>query len=579
MTNILRQYGIKEVADVTFYELDNDQPGNPVLMLDTLKISSIELTSESTDAKGGKGNAPLITWDYGKEIVLKIEDALFSARSLSLATGKFSKPELGEETMRRVNVYGIHKDTKIWKKENNNWVSQIKTATLANKVSSSGLTVDGKFLLGKVTMRTPKGVEVDLWKDLNDKDLQTKLLNDCFYENENKGEIYLKSGYYLFAVITNLAPQDGVIIGADSYPGTYYIVGDTVIRDANTGADRLYRFVIPKAKVLLENNTIAMEAEGDPAVLSMSLKVLKPKTGPMMYCQDYLDFYGVSVQMRTFLAAINTDSEPSEEEMEEAKKQALEIEGQNGNLAEVNGKTYITRSIPMASRFPKARVLRLDNNTSVEVVSSNQTIVEIWEPPTDDPKYPGPEKSTSKGFSYGAKTAYHETDIKQTKQETNKGTAVVELMRVDGVILSLINVDSATIGIHYPSRTLAYCKVVLDESNGHVWIAVNIDTEGNATFDYWIDPDWIYSKEGYAWIVKMAGRVIMDGITLFNPFGKAASLGTRIIMSLGNRFALRAAVFQLDETLKALQQNYKLTIEVMDYIKQEMKEIINEGGN
>ena len=46
MASILDKYGIKEVADVTFYELQNGQPTNPVLYLDTLKVSTIEQTAE-----------------------------------------------------------------------------------------------------------------------------------------------------------------------------------------------------------------------------------------------------------------------------------------------------------------------------------------------------------------------------------------------------------------------------------------------------------------------------------------------------------------------------------------------------
>lgn len=64
MASILDRYGIKEVADVTFYDLDeNGAPTNPVLYLDTLKVSTIEQTGEQSDATGGKGNAPLIIWD------------------------------------------------------------------------------------------------------------------------------------------------------------------------------------------------------------------------------------------------------------------------------------------------------------------------------------------------------------------------------------------------------------------------------------------------------------------------------------------------------------------------------------
>ena len=64
MASILDRYGIKEVADVTFYKLDeNGKPQEPVLYLDTLKVSTIEQTAENTSARGGKGNPELIIWD------------------------------------------------------------------------------------------------------------------------------------------------------------------------------------------------------------------------------------------------------------------------------------------------------------------------------------------------------------------------------------------------------------------------------------------------------------------------------------------------------------------------------------
>ena len=88
MANILDRYGIKEVADVTFYEIGTDgNPGAPVLYLDTLKVSTIEQTAENAEARGGKGNPALISWDYGKEITVTLEDALYSAKSLALMFG------------------------------------------------------------------------------------------------------------------------------------------------------------------------------------------------------------------------------------------------------------------------------------------------------------------------------------------------------------------------------------------------------------------------------------------------------------------------------------------------------------
>ena len=60
MASILDRYGIKEVADVTFYKLDETgKPTYPVLYLDTLKVSTIETTAESTEARGGFNIYPL----------------------------------------------------------------------------------------------------------------------------------------------------------------------------------------------------------------------------------------------------------------------------------------------------------------------------------------------------------------------------------------------------------------------------------------------------------------------------------------------------------------------------------------
>ena len=93
--NIFEQYGIKEVADVTLYAIELDENDEeiyiPVLYLDTLKISSVEQTAEQTSARGGLGNPHLITWDYGKEITVNLEDALYTPASMSMLwDGKYA---------------------------------------------------------------------------------------------------------------------------------------------------------------------------------------------------------------------------------------------------------------------------------------------------------------------------------------------------------------------------------------------------------------------------------------------------------------------------------------------------------
>ena len=98
----IRQFGIKEVADVRFYKVGDIEVDTTtgkvvytgateptaVLALDTLKVSTLEFTAEQAEARGGKGNPPLIIWDYGREVNVTLEDATMSIDSLEVMFGE-----------------------------------------------------------------------------------------------------------------------------------------------------------------------------------------------------------------------------------------------------------------------------------------------------------------------------------------------------------------------------------------------------------------------------------------------------------------------------------------------------------
>ena len=89
------KFGAKEVMDVVLYDMETDKP---VIQFDSLKTSSISVTSEKVYARGGKGNPKLITWEINKEATLTIEDALISPKSLELISGIARK--VGVQTIR-----------------------------------------------------------------------------------------------------------------------------------------------------------------------------------------------------------------------------------------------------------------------------------------------------------------------------------------------------------------------------------------------------------------------------------------------------------------------------------------------
>lgn len=70
------------------------------MYFDTLKVSTVEQSAEQTSARGGVGNPELITWDYGKEISVSLEDALFTPASQSLMWG-------GKFGIKKTKIYGV----------------------------------------------------------------------------------------------------------------------------------------------------------------------------------------------------------------------------------------------------------------------------------------------------------------------------------------------------------------------------------------------------------------------------------------------------------------------------------------
>lgn len=257
MANILDRYGIKEVADVVFYDIDsNGKPKNPVLYLDTLKVSTIEQTAEEAEARGGKGNAALIAWDYGKEITVTLEDALFSAKSMAIMFGNgkvknFTSPEpsnSGSFIMKTI---------------------QISTDEAGKVPAAEWVAPDGK----KHTMLNPKYYFADGTEVKPDNGVIKK--DGTPYKNEK-----------MFCSFDLRAEGAVIEVSANSFPGTYYVVGDTFARSESSGIDEMFQFIIPKAKVTSEN-TITLEAEGDPSVFNMNLKVLRPADGVMMRLVKY----------------------------------------------------------------------------------------------------------------------------------------------------------------------------------------------------------------------------------------------------------------------------------------------------
>lgn len=221
---------------VTFYDVNDDgSRGAPVLYLDTLKVSTIEQTAEEAEARGGKGNPPMIIWDYGKEITVTLEDALFSVKSMAIMFGDGTADDLTTIT---------------------------KTQTFKGTAVPTQYDIPGR-----------KPVTIT-----------SSTIYDATGSVVPSGS--LQEGTTYFQTFDLTVTGSSIEISAQTFPGTYYVTGDTYARSETTGKDEFFQFIIPKAKVQSEN-TITLEAEGDPSVFNMSLRVMRPADGVMMKLVKY----------------------------------------------------------------------------------------------------------------------------------------------------------------------------------------------------------------------------------------------------------------------------------------------------
>ena len=225
----------------------------PVLFLDTLKVSTIEQTGQSVYATGGRGNSNLIGWDYGKEITLTLQDALFTPASMSAIFGSYEGTDFRNGVKEAKTIDRMEKCT-----AKRNFI--VPAGNQNGTPAEADQTAQAVFYDPRTMEPYQDGTPIA------EGEVFYKFTRSIAYEGQSIGNV--------------------IEISADKFPGTYKIVGDTYVRAENGGEDQRFQFIIPKAK-MTSDQTITLEADGDPAVFDMNLTVLRPEDGIMVKFVQY----------------------------------------------------------------------------------------------------------------------------------------------------------------------------------------------------------------------------------------------------------------------------------------------------
>lgn len=258
------KFGMRECCDVVFkakYPMQIGKKifykGEPVIIFDTLKTSTLEGAATTVYAQGGRGNARLLAWEGDRTMTFTMEDALISSEGLAILTGAgLIEAGAGEDA-----IYVHVTASKSVSAPVENKITVEVDETIAN--------TDGKH-----------HCYVMLFDD-ND-----NLLCEPFSSDSKAGELKidgksieitttnagdLKNAAVAFVDFYTLK-DSGVTqidIEPDKFGGNFYIEGSTLYR-ATSGQDLPAEIIIPDGKVQ-SNFSFTMAGTGDPSTFTFTV--------------------------------------------------------------------------------------------------------------------------------------------------------------------------------------------------------------------------------------------------------------------------------------------------------------------
>lgn len=245
------RWAIREAGEATFYDLTD---GHAIVTLTTLKTSGVETTGETVYARGGRGNAKLVGFSSNRESKINLEDAIFDNKAVAMLTGNNILE--GKKTVDRRDVITV----------TSNKASLQKTPKGA-LISVYEVNPDGTN--GKeYTLGTPA-------TNVNDFSIAAKELTfNVGVVNNTKVRVYYK--------VETALDAKTIKVTSDKFGGSFRVTLDVLVVDEFTKKAFQGQLNIPNAK-FEDSFNLDFAADGDPAVLTLPLEILKSPVNTDMW--------------------------------------------------------------------------------------------------------------------------------------------------------------------------------------------------------------------------------------------------------------------------------------------------------
>jgi len=251
----IKRWAIRDAGIATFYALKNitggAQLGEPIVTLPSLKTSGVETSGETVYARGGRGNAKLVGFSSNREATLTLEDALFDNEALAMLTG--NDITAGTQEVFPVEYFTVATPgaTESFDLKGTPVTGSIKSYPFVDGMK------EGSTLLTEGAV-TDKAIELDTTA------LTAGDMIVVYYTAETDAE------------------ASRVKVTSDKFGGTFKLVIDLLVTDSVSKENFAGQLIIANAK-FEDNFTLDLAADGDPAVLNLTMEVLKSPTNTDMW--------------------------------------------------------------------------------------------------------------------------------------------------------------------------------------------------------------------------------------------------------------------------------------------------------
>lgn len=214
-----KQLGIKEVLNFNVFDYST---GASLFFVDYAGNTSIDMSAERLDLRGGQGNYKLLSFDHTKDATMKCELPLVDLEFIALLTGK----DLS------VGAANVNK-------------RQVLTVDASNQVTISSTPVTGTMKIYLLSGDRDNGTEQTVGVPATTENTYsitdwTITLNATTCPEDTK--VVVTYDYATDATARKMT------FTADKFPGYFRITGDGLVSDQVTGASVVTKFEILKAK-------------------------------------------------------------------------------------------------------------------------------------------------------------------------------------------------------------------------------------------------------------------------------------------------------------------------------------------